>query len=152
MQMRERNVPKGIKVIFVINSIINLLLIAPAYFVLRLFGPWVQCIGFLIILTNITLGFGIKLLNNMARVSFIMMQIVGLIFSVWPFMCFLTIGLGNPSAFGDNYEVWAEPFTYRYIDQSVSFILGMSIPALPMLFSIFCVFYLLRPSIKMQFK
>jgi hypothetical protein len=151
-----KEVPMGIKVIAIINTIINLLLLIFLCSILLSFVPFGYfqfiLLGLFIVCINFVLGFGIILLRNWARRGFILMQIVSLALSIYPFLVILQFGLGNPSQFGDNREQWASLFTTKFFGQLVSFIIGMSFPVLPMLFSIFCIFYLLRFSIKNQFK
>jgi len=146
-----KEVPLGVKRIADANTIINLLLLIPLFVFVRLFCFPLFILGLLVIAANLILGIKIKLLKNWARASFIIMQTVGLVLSIYPFLVILQFGLGNPSRFGDNYELWAVPFTPVFWGQLVSFIIGMSFPSLSMLFSIFCIFYLFLPSISKQF-
>ena len=147
-----RNVPRGIKTVAIINLVINFLLLIPSCFLLMFSPPIFGPIGLIVVLSNIILGFGILFLKNWARIIFIIMQIISPILSIFPFLIFLQFGLGNPTGFGDTYEAWEVPFTAGFFVQLISFIAGMSIPALPMLFSLFCVVYFLCPNVKKQFK
>lgn len=145
-------VPQGIKVVAIINITVNLLLLFICCFVSKFVPPFILLVGLLILLSNIILGIGILLLKNWARIIFIIMQIISLVFSIFPFLIILTFGLGNPSQFGDTHEAWGDPLTAKFFIQLVSFIMGISVVALPMLFSIFCIFYYLRSNVKKQFK
>ncbi|HNW39077.1 MAG TPA: hypothetical protein PL125_06070 [Candidatus Omnitrophota bacterium] len=145
-----KEVPLAVKIIVFINTIINLLLLMPLFTFVRSFVNDFFPLGLLVIMVNIILGALIILLKNWVRVSFIVMQVVGLVLSIWPFLCFLTLGL-NGGSFGDGRVPWAPMCTFLFWKQIASFICGMSFPAVPMLFSIFCIIYLRRPEVKKQF-
>jgi len=146
-----KKVPLGIKIIVFINTIINLLLLLSSFILLNL-GLSFYILGLSVILINILLGVGILLLKNWVRICFIVMQVVGLILSSYPFLIILQFGLGNPSQFGDNYEPWAAYFTPFFWKQLISFVIGMFFPIALMLFSLFCIVYLSLPKVKRQFE
>lgn len=149
--MFER-VSRGIKIVAIVNTIINFLLLIPLFLVVKTFLSRFFVLGLAIIIANILLGIVIILLKNWARRCFIIIQIPNLIISVYPFMVFLQLGLGGAGNFGDAYEPWSDISTLQFWKELASFILGMSFPTVPMLCSIFYIFYLMLPKVKEQFK
>lgn len=147
-----KNTPLTIKIIAIINTIINLLLLMPLFTFVRPFYPSLLILGLIVVIANIILGIQILFLENWARVSFIVMQSVGLVLSIWPFLCILTLGM-NGGSFGERYTVpWSPVNTSLFWKQLTSLIYGMSFPSVPMLFSMFCIIYLKCPKVKEQFK
>ena len=147
-----REVPLGIKIIAVINTIINLMLLMPLFTFVRFVYDSLFILGLLVVIVNMVLGIQVVLLKNWVRICFIGMQTLGLVLSIWPFLCILTLGM-NGGSFGERYIVPWRPFnTPIFWKQIASFIYGMSFPSVPMLFSIFCIIYLKRPKVKEQFK
>lgn len=147
-----RNAPLAIKLIAIINTIINLLLLLPLFIFVRIFYPSLFILGLLVVIANIILGIQIVFFKNWARVGFIIMQSVGLFLSIHPFLCILTLGM-NGGSFGDGCIVPWSPFnTPMFWKQIAFFIVGMSFPSVPMLFSIYCIIYLKLPMVKDKFK
>ncbi|MDD5130762.1 MAG: hypothetical protein PHS66_06945 [Candidatus Omnitrophica bacterium] len=150
-------IPLTIKIIGIVNTIINFLLLVPLFSILQSPVPS----GFLqffilgltiIIFINIIFGVGVILLMNLMRKAFIVMQIIGLVISIAPAWFLFTIGLGSAGSFGDNHTVWAPVFSFLFWQQLSGLIFGMMFPGVPMLFSMFCIFYLTRSKVREQFK
>jgi hypothetical protein len=144
-----------IKIIGIINTIINFLLML-FFFILLIFVPsgYMQFIilGLFMVSINIMLGIGVISLNNLARKLFIIVQIISLLLSIWPFGCMFTLGLGSAGRFAGGYVAWAPTHAFLFWQQLASFVFGMMLPVVPMLFSAFCIFYLTRSEISEQFK
>ena len=151
-----KEVPLGIKVITIVNTIINLLLLVPLFFILLSSVPsgYLQLIilGLSIICVNLILGIGVILLKNLARKVFVIAQIVSLALSIWPAGFFFTLGLCSAGRFGDDYTPWAPISSSLFWRQLSSLLFGMMFPGVPMLFSMFCIFYLTRSKVREQFK
>lgn len=147
----SKRIPSGIKVVSTINIVVNLLLLIPCFFILKFMGSVFFSIGLFIIIVNIILGIGVLLLKTRSRRAFVAMQIVNLTLSVWPFMCFLTLGLGSAGKFGDDHIPWAPISTFLFWEQMTNFIVGMLFPMVPMLLSIFYMFYFTHPKVKKVF-
>lgn len=145
-------VPLGIKIVIFINTSVNLLLLIFWFFILRWLGLLFTMIGLLVIIANIILGIQVMLLKSWARWIFVKVQILSLLFSIWPFLFIFTLGM-NGGSFGERHTVpWEPLFTPLFWRQFASFMIGMAFPTLPMLFSVFCIFYLTRRKVKEQFR
>jgi len=133
--------PLTVKIVVIINTIINFFFLIILCFRLLKhmspegFGPFV--LGVLIIAINTILGFMIISLKNLARVCFMGMQIIYLIFSTLSFLYILLRGLTEASL-GER--------------QLKPFLIAIVIPTLLMVFFLFCLFYLRHPKVKEYFR
>lgn len=100
---------------------------------------------------GIILGIGILLLNNIARLIFIVFQVFYAIILLPSFVIVFIFGLYTGGLQGDDAR-WASPVSIEFWQQITRFSFTMSVFVIPLLLSIFYIIFFTRPKVKEQFK